>query len=338
MIRLLAPPSIFVIVFTLVGITTVTAFSVSNYPAPKRIPSIYTPQVQQWLKEIDLTDAPDIPLRVGRPPACDVPPLPAASDCDWSCTQCAEKDIIDCGIPNTWGVTFDDGPTNSTPPLLDFLKANKLPATFFVMGSNVIQNPDVLKREVDEGHHLASHTWSHHALTTLSNEEIVAEMKWTEQAVFDITGLKMKYMRPPYGDINNRVRFVLHKLGYIPVDWSAGFDTQDWDFKRLGETVIVSTFTATLANYTASNKTKGFYCLEHDLNDETVGIAQKLLPAGQAHKINFATVATCEGDPQPYQNASMMRTSDGVVAKKMKLALAFSAVSLSAVILNALLV
>ncbi|KAG0275374.1 chitin deacetylase, partial [Linnemannia gamsii] len=205
--------------------------------------------------------------------------------CYWTCEGCAADDITACAAPNTWGLTFDDGPSTATPTLLNYLKTNKHSATFFLIGSNVIQYPDTVKREVAEGHHLASHTWSHHALTTLSNEQIVAEMKWTEKAVMEATGLRLKYMRPPYGDINNRVRYVLKKLGYIPVDWTGdAFDTNDWQMPTMAE-----------------SKTKGFYCLEHDLNDLTVGAAQKLIPLGTARNINIASVAQCEGDSQPYQ-------------------------------------
>jgi hypothetical protein len=182
------------------------------------------------------------------------------------------------------------------------LKKEKIAASFFLIGSNVIQYPDIVKRESDEGHHLASHTWSHTALTTLSNEQIVAEMKWTEKAVLAATGHRLKYMRPPYGDINNRVRYVLKKLGYIPVDWTGdAFDTTDWKMPGLTAAQVTANFGKSLDTYVAGNKTKGFYCLEHDLNSMTVGVAQQLIPLGQARKINIASVAQCENDPIGYQ-------------------------------------
>ena len=57
----------------------------------------------------------------------------------------------------------------------------------------------------------------------------MAEMRWTEKAIFDVTGLRVKYMRPPYGDIDNRVRYVLRRMGYIVVDWTGDtFDSNDW--------------------------------------------------------------------------------------------------------------
>ncbi|KAG0241560.1 chitin deacetylase [Actinomortierella wolfii] len=282
-------------------IAVANAQAMTGYPKVNEVPDVNSPEVQAWLKEIDLTGAPDLPLHKGAPPACPNPPIP--NECYWTCDGCAADDITKCGAPNTWGLTFDDGPSVATPPLLDFLKAQKVSATFFLIGSNVVQYPETVKRELAEGHHLASHTWSHHALTTLTNEQIVAEMKWTEKAVLEATGVRLKYMRPPYGDINNRVRFVLKKLGYIPVDWTGDeFDTKDWQMPGTPEATVVSHFTQSLDTYVKGPKTTGFYCLEHDVNDMTVKAAQKLIPLGKARNVNIANVAQCESDPTGYQS------------------------------------
>ncbi|KAI1317225.1 chitin deacetylase [Mortierella claussenii] len=292
-----------IVILTLTAVKAQTPIVITDYPPVNAIPPTNSPQVQQWLKEIgDLSGAPAIPLPnpTAQPPPCAKNPLP--NECHWTCDGCSADDITACKAPNTWGLTFDDGPSTATPALLDYLKTSKLSATFFLIGSNVIQYPQTVVRELAEGHHLASHTWSHHALTTLTNEQIVAEMKWTEKAVLAATGLKLKYMRPPYGDINNRVRYVLKKMGYIPVDWTGdAFDTNDWKMPGMTEANVVATFGKSLDAYVATNKSSGFYCLEHDLNPLTVGAAQKLIPLGQARKINIASVAQCEGDAQPYQ-------------------------------------
>ncbi|KAF8928835.1 chitin deacetylase [Dissophora ornata] len=288
---------------TTAAATTTTAaatINVKDYPTINQIPPTNSAEVLAWLKEIDLTGAPNITIHTGQPPSCPNPPI--ADECYWTCDGCSSDDIVACARPNTWGLTFDDGPSTDTPVLLDYLKTKSIAATFFLIGSNVIQYPDTVKREIAEGHHLASHTWSHHALTTLTNEQIVAEMKWTEKAVLAATGLRMKYMRPPYGDINSRVRFVLKKLGYIPVDWTGdAYDTNDWQMPTMSEATVISTFTKSLDTYAASNKSQGFYCLEHDLNSLTVGVAQKLIPLGLAKNITIAPVPVCESDNQPYQ-------------------------------------
>ncbi|KAG0378604.1 chitin deacetylase [Mortierella sp. AD032] len=312
MVKLIAS-SLTVLLLTIAAVKA--QINIAAYPTVNEVPAINSPEVVAWLKEIDLTGAPKFPLNKGAPPLCPIPAIP--DECRWTCDGCAGDDITACAAPNTWGLTFDDGPSVNTPTLLDFLKTNKLSASFFIIGSNAIQYPETLKREVQEGHHLASHTWSHHALTTLSNEQIVAEMKWTEKAVMEATGLRMKYMRPPYGDINNRVRFVLKKLGYIPVDWTGDdYDTNDWKIadKKMTEQQVIANFTKSLDKYVASDKAKGFYCLEHDVNKFVVDAALKLLPLGIQRKINFASVAGCENDAQPYQLGSTapMPTLPGV--------------------------
>ncbi|KAF9984058.1 chitin deacetylase [Modicella reniformis] len=299
MVKLLSS-SVTVLVLAIASVQAQTTINPADYPAPNAIPPVNSPQVVAWLKEIDLTGAPNIKIHTGQPPACPNPPI--KDECYWTCDGCAADDIVKCKRPNTWGLTFDDGPSPDTTNLLNYLKKTQVAATFFLIGTNVVQHPDIVKREATDGHHLASHTWSHHALTTLTNEQIVAEMKWTEKAVMDATGLRLKYMRPPYGDINNRVRFVLKKLGYIPVDWTGdAFDTNDWQMPTMAETAVLSTFTKSLDTYAASNRSSGFYCLEHDLNAMTVGVAQKLIPLGMARNISIASVPVCENDASPYQ-------------------------------------
>ncbi|KAH7036221.1 hypothetical protein BKA57DRAFT_475859 [Linnemannia elongata] len=172
----------------------------------------------------------------GNPPVCPPAATLPADQCYRSCQSCRGDDIVTCPTPGVWGLTFDDGPTVFTPQL-----------------------------SFDEGHHLASHTWSHQALTTLSNEEIVAELKWTEKAVFDITGMRMKYVRPPYGDIDNRVRAVIKKLGLIIVDWTSdAFDSKDFNLNA--------------APTEANLATAGIITLEHDLTQVTVDLRQAYPP------------------------------------------------------------
>ncbi|KAI1316544.1 chitin deacetylase [Mortierella claussenii] len=202
------------------------------------------------------------------------------------------------------------GPTPNTPTLLQILKANNVKASFFVMGSNVVKNANVLKQEVAEGHHIASHTWSHHPLTTLSNEQIVAELKWTEKAVMDISGLRMKYMRPPYGDIDNRVRAVVKKLGYIVVDWTSdAYDSKDFNlnagFTEATLSAAVTTMKNTLTNYGAKPGTKGVITLEHDLYPVTVEFAKRLIPVGAQAKLKVMSIAECLNDAHPYQNDAL---------------------------------
>ncbi|KAF9148644.1 chitin deacetylase [Linnemannia schmuckeri] len=284
---------------------TTAAINKADFPPSSVVPSVTHPQVQQWLAEIDLKGAPSIPVNVGEPPDC-----PAKLDpgvCYWTCENCANDDVVECPDKNVWGLTFDDGPTPATPELLAFLDQQQVKATFFLIGANVVQYPDMVVKEAAAGHHLASHTWSHRALTTLTNEQIVAEIKWTEKAILDATGLRVRYMRPPYGDVDNRVRFVLKKLGYTVVNWGGDtFDSNDWKIPQVSSSAVVTHLQKSIAAYTtnAANNTKGFISLEHDLTSQTVNIAKTLIPFGKEHNLQIMSVADCLHDASPYGVAS----------------------------------
>ncbi|KAF9976845.1 chitin deacetylase [Actinomortierella ambigua] len=284
---------------------TFAALNPSEFPPAGSIPQTNSPHVKQWLSEIDLSGAPKIPRNSGDPPEC-----PSSDDpqvCYWTCNECAADDVVDCPAKNDWGLTFDDGPSAATPSLLDFLTAHKVQATFFLIGSNVVKYPDIVAREVKDGHHLASHTWSHHALTTLTNEQIVAELRWTEKAIYDVTGLRVKYMRPPYGDVDNRVRYVLRKMGYIVVDWTGDtYDSNDWKIPSVSASSVAQTFGSAIQKYAVSstkvNNTRGFISLEHDLNADTISVAKQTIPKGIEAKLNIKTIASCLGDTNGYAN------------------------------------
>ncbi|KAG0329234.1 chitin deacetylase [Podila humilis] len=135
------------------------------------------------------------------------------------------------------------------------------------------------------------HTWSHAGLTTLTNHQIVAEIKWTEKIIRDTTGLTMKYVRPPYGDIDNRVREILRQMGYTTVIWTVGWDTNDWRMlqHQVGEPEVIQNFRNVLERITPQAATNGNginggggpITLEHDLTDATISLSKKLIPLGQ---------------------------------------------------------
>lgn len=79
----------------------------------------------------------------------------------------------------------------------------------------------MVQAEYISGHQLSVHTWSHPYLTKLTNEEIVAELGWTKQVIKDVVGVTPNTFRPPYGDIDDRVRAIAAQMGLTPIIWSA---------------------------------------------------------------------------------------------------------------------
>ncbi|MTB64192.1 polysaccharide deacetylase family protein [Streptococcus sp. zg-86] len=125
-------------------------------------------------------------------------------------------------------LTFDDGPSAiTTPQVLDILKKYKAKATFFVLGQNIAGNEELLKRIVAEGHEVASHTWDHADLRTLSGDQVKQEMDQTREAIQKVIGQEPKMMRPPYGSVNQAVMSVMQ----LPVIyWSV--DSKDWQSRN----------------------------------------------------------------------------------------------------------
>ena len=126
-------------------------------------------------------------------------------------------------------LTFDDGPDNqSTPELLDLLRAERVPATFFCIGRNVTAQPELTARIVREGHLLANHTYSHSNATNFFGvEKLVEEMTRTQSAIRDAAGVTPAFFRPPMGLSNPRVFKAATAVGLRVIGWTArGFDTQ----------------------------------------------------------------------------------------------------------------
>lgn len=95
------------------------------------------------------------------------------------------------------------------------------------IGSNVIAAPAAAQRALADGHTLCVHTWSHPAMTSQSNEAVVAELYWTMRAIKEVTGVTTKCWRPPYGDVDDRVRAIAWQMGLTTVLWD--LDTNDWN-------------------------------------------------------------------------------------------------------------
>lgn len=159
--------------------------------------------------------------------------------------------------------------------------------------------------------------WSHAGMTSLTNEQIVAEIKWAEQIVFDVTGLKTKYWRPPYGDVDNRVREIARQLGYVTVIWTKEWDSNDWQIpdKTITNKEIFRNFKWALS--TVPKLKGGVITLEHDLYTQTVNVAGPLLDMGMKKGLEPMDIARCVNDPNPYQN-SLIQNNKPVVTQPKK--------------------
>src|SRR5213593_4663199 len=86
-------------------------------------------------------------------------------------------------------MTFDDGPSATlTPKLLDLLATHHIKATFFVIGENVAEHPDIVARAAREGHEIGNHSWSHPNFAKMSEEGVRSQLRRTDDAIKSATG------------------------------------------------------------------------------------------------------------------------------------------------------
>ncbi|MFE4829786.1 polysaccharide deacetylase family protein [Streptomyces sp. NPDC056672] len=129
---------------------------------------------------------------------------------------------VDCERARCIALTFDAGPGKDTARLLDTLKREKVPATFFLLGENhVVRHADLVRRMAREGHEIANHTWTHKRLTDLDADGVREELSRTQDAIAEITGREPTLMRPPQGRTDDTVAGVSRDLGLAQILWSA---------------------------------------------------------------------------------------------------------------------
>ena len=203
-------------------------------------------------------------------------------DCWWSWAQCTTPklkgltpDITTCPEPNTWGLTYDDGPNCTHNAFYTYLQEKQLKATLFYIGSNVANHPYQGLRGLADGHEIGVHTWSHRYATALTNEQFFAELWYTRKLIKAILGVTPKTWRPPYGDMDDRIRFIAASLGLTTVCWE--FDTFDWRVQASGNPAGIPT-SSVEANYqsiinkqeSGSFAQHGTIILTHELNNATM--------------------------------------------------------------------
>lgn len=185
-----------------------------------------------------------------------------------------ERNLKEFSDKKLLAFTFDDGPSYiATNKLLDNLDKYNARVTFFVMGNRVNDYKDTLKRAYNMGNLIGSHTYSHKNLPTISDYEIINEIKKTNNNIKDIIGENTLYLRPPYGNTNNNIKELSNMYTIM---WD--LDTEDWKYKDKDR----------IAKYIIDNAHDGGIVLLHDLYETSVDGA--LLAMEELSKEEYAFV------------------------------------------------
>jgi peptidoglycan-N-acetylglucosamine deacetylase len=133
-------------------------------------------------------------------------------------------------------LTFDDGPDErSTPALLEVLRERGVHVAFFGVGKRVVTHPNIAARIVREGHLLENHSFAHsNATNFFSVPRLCNELKQTQDAIYQATGVAPAYFRPPMGLSNPRIFRAAREVGLKVIGWSArGLDTKLTDSQEV---------------------------------------------------------------------------------------------------------
>ena len=173
-------------------------------------------------------------------------------------------------------ITFDDGPsTVYTKILLDGLKERGVKATFFLTGQEIQYSKEVVKRMAKEGHIIGNHTYTHADLKKTNYKKAIKEIEDTNNAIKEITGKKPKYIRPPYGDWDERI---FKETDMSIVLWSV--DPEDW--KDQNASIV--------ARRVIKNTTDGDVILLHDIFKTSVNAAFIIIDKLQSQGYEFVTI------------------------------------------------
>lgn len=177
---------------------------------------------------------------------------------------------------NVVALTFDDGPHGTyTSELLDGLKQRGVVASFFVLGEHIEGNEELILRMKEEGHLIGNHTFSHVKLDTLSDSAACDEVRRTCEAIEAVTGEKVEYIRPPYGDYSEELECMINLNKVL---WTV--DPQDWN----------TTDTNAIVRHVVNNVKDGDIILLHDIYPSSVAAALRIVDELKARGYIFVTV------------------------------------------------
>ena len=185
-------------------------------------------------------------------------------------------------LKGTVALTFDDGPNPIyTRQILAILKKYNIKATFFMVGVNAKQYPDVVKEILAQGHAIDSHSLTHPMLTKLNNAQLYKEVAEPQTIIHNIVGIKPVCLRYPFGASNEHVRSVIRSVGMVPVPmgWNS------FDYERPGVEKIVS--------WVLKNAHSGQVFLFHDGYDkreQTVAALPQIIEGIQKKGLGFSQI------------------------------------------------
>jgi peptidoglycan/xylan/chitin deacetylase (PgdA/CDA1 family) len=198
------------------------------------------------------------------------------------------------GYRRSIALTFDDGPSEGTLRLLEYLAKEKVTATFFQCGMNVRRLPHIAGDVAAHGHQLGNHTYSHPKLLFKSRDFIDQEFTRTQRIIHSETGFIPMLLRPPYGYRWFGMNSVQQKLALLGVMWTVIGNDWKWPTDRITKHVL------------AHSSPGGIICLHDGRAVEpnpdisaTLAAVRQIVPVLKDHGYRFEIISDLLGDTAP---------------------------------------
>ncbi|KAI0486711.1 carbohydrate esterase family 4 protein [Xylaria cf. heliscus] len=200
--------------------------------------------------------------------------------------------ITKCSKSGVLALAYDDGPYQYTSSLIDTLDAAGVKGTFFFTGTLygcIYNQRAAVKKAFDNGHQVASHTWTHPHMGSMSAAAIQSEMEKVEQATVNIFGRKPAYMRPPYLDTGGQFLSVMRQMNYSVI--TDDIDAGDWNNQSPQQ--------SQQKFQQAGAGGQGHIPLMHETYQSTVTtLTNWLINWAKTNNLKIVTVAECLDDAQ----------------------------------------
>lgn len=283
------------------GVLPALAFPASPSPVASETPVVTAAPATPVQLSLDSTPVPapqtPTPSPVPTPEPTPEPPIPDA----WYLERCdllrknlarfgnyADEAEVEAAVAamaidparKMVALTFDDGPNPSTTRrILQTLSAYGGRATFFLLGERIEQSQSVIQELLAAGCELGNHTWSHTNLTKVSPGKVNTAVSRVNERVEELFDYRLRLLRPPFGEMDNEVRYLARTLDMAIVRWNV--DTLDWSSRDPDKI---------FANATTDIK-NGDIILFHDIYDTTADAIERVVPELVAQGFQLVTVS-----------------------------------------------
>lgn len=173
-------------------------------------------------------------------------------------------------------LTFDDGPNYKyTLPLLEGLRQRNVKVTFFLLGQEVTEHPEIVKKIAQEGHMIGNHSYYHKNLCEMPRDEAIMQVSRTNEVIYEVTGQYPQLIRPPFG---RAPEDLVYEPPMVETLWT--IDSRDWELSDVG----------TIMENVLPNAEENAIILMHDSSQSSVQAALAIVDSLQERGYTFVTL------------------------------------------------